>query len=367
MSLAGPPADDEDLVRVLRSLLCGQKTPPWVNERDLYADVPEVVTADCEAAPGGGGDGRRAFYILTGLRSKAGGTSRTAGAGYWRIDRTSTIWPSAGEGISSSSSAAAPLGTSAALAFFARGPNGAEARTGWLMKESVLHHGRGEAPGFALCKVYRKRTPKTAAAAALLVAAQRSRLPASPPPLRLRAEIPHNLGTAAKSTGPASPAPASAPIPPERRWWMKKSVFHGGPGEPRGLALCKAAAAAAAASPFLAASAQEGRLPDSPAGLGLQEEIPHRLGTPASPAPASCRSPDTRWLLLQMEANSSPPRLGHKLSLKRVFHFLPLDEEQLEDGEIAESIDDKKKRARIASDVASIILEAQDVEQLNSA
>ncbi|XBI14268.1 hypothetical protein VPH35_140881 [Triticum aestivum] len=234
------------------------------------------------------------------------------------------------------------------------------------MKEGVLH----QAPGFALCKVYKRRTPRKAKAAAAAASPFLAHLPASPPPLRLRAEIPHLLGTPAMSTGPASPAPASSPSA-DRRWWIKKSLLHHGPGEPPGLALCKAAAAAA--SPFLGASAQEARLPDSPPGLRLQEEIPHRLGTPApvsapsSPAPASSRSPDRRWLLLQMEANSSPPRLGRKLSLKRVFQYLPLDEEQLEDGEIAESIDDKKKRARIASDLASLILDAHDVEQLNSA
>ncbi|KAI4965356.1 hypothetical protein ZWY2020_054728 [Hordeum vulgare] len=148
VDLAAPPADDDDLIRVLGSIERDGKLPPWVSKRDLYTDVPEVVTATCQAVPGG--DGRPVFYVLTGLRSMGGHdlhVSRTAGPGYWRIDKTHAIWPTAGE-AGSSSSGGAPLGTSSALAFFLRAPGGAETRNGWLMKELVLRHRRGQAAGF---------------------------------------------------------------------------------------------------------------------------------------------------------------------------------------------------------------------------
>ena len=72
MDCADPLEDNEDLVHVLHLLRSGQKMPPWVNKQDMYADVPEVVTTTCKAAPGG--DGRPVFNILMGLPSKGGGT-----------------------------------------------------------------------------------------------------------------------------------------------------------------------------------------------------------------------------------------------------------------------------------------------------
>ncbi|KAI4969093.1 hypothetical protein ZWY2020_000007 [Hordeum vulgare] len=446
VDLAAPPADDDDLIRVLGSIERDGKLPPWVSKRDLYTDVPEVVTATCQAVPGG--DGRPVFYVLTGLRSMGGHdlhVSRTAGPGYWRIDKTHAIWPTAGE-AGSSSSGGAPLGTSSALAFFLRAPGGAETRNGWLMKELVLRHRRGQAAGYALCKIYKKKLSKKAAAAA---AAAAGRQPPLLPPLRSGCApcsaatasppsgcAPASAATASPPSGcapcsaattslPSGCAPASAATASPPSGCAPCSAATASPpsgcapasaataSPPSGCAPCSAAttslpsgcapASAATASPpsgcapasAATASPPSGCAPASaataspPSGCAPCSAATTSLPSGCAPASAATASPPSgcapasaataspppsgstpsssrKWLLLELEGSSSPPKTGHRLTIKRVFNLLQLDDEDIEEGEIEETLGDRKKRAKAASENAALILAPDDILHLKT-
>ncbi|XP_037468146.1 translation initiation factor IF-2-like isoform X1 [Triticum dicoccoides] len=180
MAYAVPPGDDDDLMNVLRLPL--RQLPAWVNKDDLYRDVPHVVAGDSVQSTDGAG--RPAYYVLTPLRAMGGRTSRTVGAGYWKVEKTVKLPTADGAG----SSKMAPHGTCAKLSFISRPPGGPEGRNGWLMKQYLLPHAPGAPAGPALCKLYFKKsaaaasTTSTAAAAGKAAAAARpSRLPASAP------------------------------------------------------------------------------------------------------------------------------------------------------------------------------------------
>ena len=140
------------------------------------------------------------------LRAMGGRTSRTVGAGYWKVEKTVKLPTAAGAG----SSKMAPHGTCAKLSFISRPPGGPEGRNGWLMKQYLLPHAPGAPAGPALCKLYFKKSAVAATAASTTAAAAAGKATAAARPSRLPASASSPTGFLQK---PAAEAPSTA-VPP---------------------------------------------------------------------------------------------------------------------------------------------------------
>ena len=384
MAYAVPPGDDDDLMNVLRLPL--RQLPAWVNKDDLYRDVPHVVAGDSFQATDGAG--RPAYYVLTPLRAMGGRTSRTVGAGYWKVEKTVKLPTADGAG----SSKMAPHGTCAKLSFISRPPGGPEGRNGWLMKQYLLPHSPGAPAGPALCKLYFKKSAVAATAASTTAAAAAGKATAAARPSRLPASASSPKGFLKK---PAAEAPSTAVPPatkaatsqdagarPLRLRVPTSTTYASRLRLPASIPYSKILKKPPAEAPSTAAKAPSHassfRPPASIPCLKkpAAEAPPAAAPAPAKAAAAPCASQDStpplrrqlspgttpgrRWVLVETEATSPPPQPNHDRILKRIYKLAELEVVDVEEGELLEQGHYLRKKGKFSCDKSSFMLLKDD-------
>ncbi|KAM3298480.1 hypothetical protein ACQJBY_040104 [Aegilops geniculata] len=416
MAYAVPPGDDDDLLNVLR--LPVRQLPTWVSRDDLYRDLPHAVAGDSVQSTDGAG--RPAYYVLMPLRAMGSRTRRTVGEGFWKVEKTIALLPSADEATSSKP---APQGTCAKLSFISRQPGGPEGRNGWLMKQYLLPHAPGAPAGPALCKLYFKKSAAaattstaaaTTAAGKAAAAARPMRLPASAPSPKVflkkpAAEAPSTAAPPAAKAATSQGArplrvPASVTCASRLRLPVPK-IFTKKPAAPT--------AAKAAAAPSLRPTSWVARPLRVPANTPCASRLRPRASTPypkvslkkpaaeappaAAPAPAKVAaapsSPETsqlftsgpplrrqlspppphlgttpgrRWVLVETEATSPPPQPHHDRILKRIYKLLEVEEVDVEEGEFVEQGRYLRKKGRFCCHKSSYLVLKDDFRKLSS-
>uniref|UniRef100_A0A0E0JMC8 NAC domain-containing protein n=1 Tax=Oryza punctata TaxID=4537 RepID=A0A0E0JMC8_ORYPU len=213
------PTDQELVTKYLRRHVESGGNPwRYVHEADVYAADPDDLTG--KYSPAVAGDGSRAWYFFTTVRSKSTGGQRRARAvgdgGCWHSE-------AGARDVVGGIRSPRPIGRRQFFSFVTKeGPR--RVRSGWIMVEIGLKYAQQNVSSdeLVLCKVYRSpRAPPAAAAdksmAAPPPAADKSKTATPPPddvkPVVAAAQTPDTkiLRAAKEAVAAASAADEAAP------------------------------------------------------------------------------------------------------------------------------------------------------------
>lgn len=148
------PSEQELILSYLRPRVAsgGDRTWDFIHDADVYTADPADLTR--EFRPAIASDGEKAWYFFTPLRSKSRRGQRKArtvgsGEGCWHSEH-------AAKAVVAGVRRSRQIGRRQSFSFVKK-EGGQRVRSGWLMVEICLNHGKeeGSADEIVLCKVYR--------------------------------------------------------------------------------------------------------------------------------------------------------------------------------------------------------------------